>query len=286
MDRVFRAIVLDNQARITIIDTSDTLRKLNIIHGFSTLAASAMGRVLSVGAYVSHNIKDNNASFNIIVDGGGILGKIYVAGEAKGYIKAYVENPKAEISIDKNLSLCEGVGCNGYFTLIKDSGLKTPYIGRTQMISGNISDDYAYYLHQSEGIRSAVGLNVFLKEESLFSFGIICEALPGASDDALYILEDIMSQFDAVAYSLMEKGIESTFSFYFGHLNAIVLSEDKVEFKCDCLLRSDDIVKSIGAGEISEILKERETVELICDYCGKHIEYDKKKLEILFGRSF
>lgn len=286
MGNYLRGLVLDGQARVSVIDTSNLLKEIGDIHNLSTFARRALGRALCVGAYISFNIKNNSGKFNLILEGNSEIKKLYVSGEGQGHIKAYMDVEALQDKKDANISRTDFFSKDGYFTLIKDMGLKEPYIGRTEMISGNISDDFAYYLLKSEGVKSAVGLNVILNEDAFYSYGIICEAMPGASEEALYIVEDIMSQFNKITNFMIENDIKSTFDFFFGHLNSKIIAIDTVSFSCDCLTRVDDIIKSVGANEIDSLLKEREIVEIKCDYCNKKIQYDKEKLEIIFGRKF
>ncbi|MDD4120619.1 MAG: Hsp33 family molecular chaperone HslO [Clostridia bacterium] len=286
-DIILRGLVLDKQARIAIIDTSDILCYATKVHNLVPVAQNAMGRALTIGAYISYNMKNELGRFNVIIDGGGPLGKIYVAGENLGKIKGYIENSdKPKLKQYSSEKLKDAVGHKGFFTVIKDMGLKEPYVGRTELASGNISDDFAFYLFSSEGIRCAVGLDVFTYQNRLCSYGIICEAMPGVSDEAIFILEDIMSRFREICLKIANLGVEEAFNYYFKHFGAESLSIDKLEYFCNCESRGEEIIKSIGENEISDILRNKPEVEILCDYCGKHIVYNKDMLEILFNRSF
>lgn len=286
-DIILRGLVFDKQARIAVIDTSEMLIHASKIHNLVPIAQNAMGRALTIGAYISYNMKNKLGRFNVIIDGEGPLGKIYVAGENQGKIKGYIENPnKLELIGSPAENIKEAVGQKGYFTIVKDMGLKEPYIGSTEIVSGNISDDFAYYLFASEGIKSAIGLDVFIHENRLCSYGVICEAMPGVSEEAIFILEDIMSRFKEISLRIANFGVEATFNYYFKHFGVEYLSIDKLDFFCNCEARADDIIKSIGETEIVDILREKPEVEIHCDYCGKNIVYNKSRLENVFERSF
>lgn len=282
MDSIIQGIVFDGQIRVALIDTSKILHDLRERQKLSPLATNALGRSLSVGAYESTNTKSQVSKFNIIVESDGLVNNICVSGRSGGLIKGFASTQDAQLNQFNSTDLTVGIGRIGYFTVIRDLGLKEPYIGRTPLINGNIADDYAYHLYKSEGVKNAVGLDVVQDESKLFSFGLIFEALPNASEEAIFIVEDIMLQFNDIVTYARTNGLEKTFDFYLGHLKSQILAVNEIEYYCDCKIRAKDIVKSIGVEEAKNIIREHGKLELLCEYCNEYIIFDEKELREVF----
>lgn len=286
MDKIIQGIIFDGQVRVSIVDTSQILSDSVKKFSLSPLETNALGRALCIGAYVSYNIKGNKSRFNLLIESEGIIEKVCVVGESKGMLKGFVRSDETKAERLQTTDLRIGLGKNGYLTMIKDLGLKKPYIGRTELISGNIADDFAYYLYKSEGVKNAVGLDVIQDNGRLFSFGMVFESLPDATEDAIFIAEDIISQFDDICRHAFDKGIEEIFEYYLGHLNSKILAVSNIEYYCDCRQRAPEIIKSLGKEEIKSIIEELGKVELICEYCNNKICYKKEQLEEILGQKF
>ncbi|HQC54292.1 MAG TPA: Hsp33 family molecular chaperone HslO [Clostridia bacterium] len=283
MDSIIQGIMFDGQFRVALIETSKILYDSRKRQNLSPLAVNALGRCLSIGAYESTNIKSKISKFNIIIESEAIINTICIAGKSEGLIKGFVSSRDGEAKQFKNTDLTVAIGRNGYFTVIRDLGLKEPYIGKTALVNGNIADDYAYHLYQSEGIKNAVGLDVIQENDKLFSFGLIFEALPDASDEAIVIVEDIMLQLNEILSYAYANGLQKTFDFYLAHLNSKILAINEVKYFCDCKEKSKDIVRSIGIEEAKKIIQENGKLELLCEYCNEYISFDEKDLREVFS---
>ncbi len=288
MDGVRRAVLMDGQARVAVIETTETLKKAVEKHGLSPLAAAALGRTLTAGAYISTNLKTDNAKFSITLGGKGPLGRVVVAGDAKGHLRGFVDNPTFFVphrESDGKIDVRGGVGTEGDIVVIKDLGLKEPYIGRTELVSGEIAEDFAMYLYKSEGIRSIVALGVLVdKTGVLSSGGVIVEALPNASEEALFILEDIMGQFSQISALIHEKGSKEVFDFYFAHLTDEVFEETPIEWQCTCGRdRVATFIKSMGKKEALSVIEENGAIEVKCEFCSTTYAFDKKDVDEMFA---
>jgi molecular chaperone Hsp33 len=287
MDRIIKAVIFGGKARVAIIDTTEMVNKSINMHNLSPLSAAALGRTLTVGSYILSNLKNNDDKFNIIIDGGGPLGKIYAAGGC-GEIKGFLENPSLELPY-KNGKLDVGgaVGCKGDFIVIKDMGLKEPYVGKVPLVSGEIGEDFAEYLLKSEGITSAVAVGVLNdKDGCKASGGIIIEALPSADENILFILEDILTNFENFSSVLAIKSVEDIAEFYFGHLDSKIFPSERIVLKCNCSEKIESIVVNLGKGEAEEIIKEQGVLELHCDYCSKYYRFSLSDIENIIGRYY
>lgn len=166
MDKIIKAVILDGMARVTAIETTEAVNESIRLHGMSPVSAAALGRTLTAGAYLGTNLKGKGSTFSLTVSGSGELGKIIVAGDSDGHIRGYVENPSLDLPLrlsDGKLDVGRAVGTTGDWTVVKDFGLKEPYVGRSELVSGEIAEDFATYLLRSEGIPSAVALGVLVE---------------------------------------------------------------------------------------------------------------------------
>lgn len=286
MDKIIKSVIFGKKARITLIDSTEAARKAAELHGLSPLAAAALGRALTAGAYIGTNLKTQKGSFSMIIKGGGALGNIVVAGESGNKIRGFAANPLVDLPPKKNGKLDVGgaVGNNGSITVIKDLGLKRPYNGTCELVSGEIAEDFAYYLLKSEGIKSAVALGVRVDSSGVVaSGGIIAEALPGIDDNLLFILEDIMSGLSEISGVLAEKSLDEIMDYYFGHLDAEILSKEGLTFECNCSeQRIKNIILGLGQKEAMDIVEETGGIEISCQFCNKKYNFNKEEVQRLW----
>lgn len=287
MDRIIKAVCFGGKARFALIDTTEAVNKAIKTHDLSPLAAAALGRSLTVGAYIMHNLKNKDDRFNLIIDGGGPLGRICVAGE-EGAIKGFVDNPQTDLPLreDGKLDVGGAVGNNGDMVVVKDLGLKEPYVGRSALVSGEIAEDYANYLYKSEGIANSVALGVMNDANGCkASGGIIVEALPDADENMLFMLEDVMTNFTALSSLMCEKSIEEIGEFYFGHLNTEFFPAEPVEYGCKCASKILGVVRSLGRSEAESIIAEQGVIEVKCDFCAAKYRFGAEDLDTIFGKN-
>ncbi len=288
MDKIIRAVLLEKQARVAVIDTTETLKKAVEKHGLSPLAAAALGRTLTAGAYLGSNLKSDDAKFSLSIGGKGPLGRIVVAGDSKGHLRGFVDNPSFYVphrETDGKIDVRAGVGTEGEIIVVKDLGLKEPYIGRTELVSGEIAEDFAMYLYKSEGVRSIVALGVLCdKTGVLSSGGVIAEALPDASENVLVIIEDVMSNMTQVSSLIKEKGAQEIFDFYFSHLDSEILAEDEICWQCTCSReRVASFIKGMGKKEATSVVKESGAIEAKCEFCSSVYSFGEDDVEQIFS---
>ncbi len=288
MGQIVKGIIFDGKARVAVIDIKDIVNEEIALHNLSPLATAALGRAMTAGAYISSNLKSAGATFSITVNGKGPLGGIVVAGNGENVIRGYVANPDVELPLNSvgHLDVGGAIGTDGYITVIKDLGLKEPYMGRCQLISGEIAEDFTKYLYSSEGIRSAVALGVKVDKEGCVSAGgVIVEALPDIEEPMLFMLEDIMTNFVNVSENLAEKSAEDIFNFYFGHLNSELFPIEEVTLKCTCSIdRTKNTLRALGKDECMDILKDVGKVEMVCPFCNTKYNFNCEEIEKLWDK--
>lgn len=287
MGRMMKCGLFDGYARLALIDLTDIVNEEIKIHDLSPLATAALGRSMLAGAYVGNNLKSDDNTYSITINGGGPLGTIVVAG-GYGNIRGCVTCNNVSLPLKQNghLDVGGGVGKDGYISVIKDLGLKYPYVGRSELISGEIAVDFTKYLLISEGIRSAVAFGVKVnKDGCVTACGIIAEALPGITEDMLVMLEDVMKNFAELSDITEKKSIEEVYDFYFSHLNATVYETEEIVLKCNCSdEKMKNIVKCLGKSECEQIIAEQGKVEAACQFCEKKYVFYRKDVDKLWEK--
>lgn len=286
-DMLIKGLIFGGNARVTIINITDIVNKEIKIHSLSPLSTACLGRSMVVGAYISTNLKNASNSFSININGGGELGSIVVAGTGGNFIRGYVENPSMDLPLKENghLDVGKAVGTNGFMTVIKDFGLKEPYIGRTELVTGEIGEDFAKYLVVSEGIKNAVAVGVKVdKNGCVGAGGVFVEALPSLQlDEQIFMLEDIMTNFESVSDIMAKMTVEEIFDFYFGHLDAEKFECEKITLRCSCSDKKiDGIITGLGKKEADSIINEMGKIEVKCQFCNKDYIYTKEDVEKLW----
>ena len=286
MGKIIKTGIFNGYARVTFIDVTDLVNEEIKIHDLSPLCAAALGRAMAAGTYVGANLKSPDDAFSLTFSGDGPIGRVEIAGGG-GFIRGYVDHPAVELPLkpDGHLDVGSGVG-KGHLTVIKDLGLKEPYVGRCELVTGEIAEDFAKYLLISEGIKSAVALGVQVNADGCIAAGgIIAEALPGMTEDMLVILEDVMTNFHNVSDLLKEKSIEEIYDFYFSHLNGEIYAEESVAIRCNCSIeRIENLIRGLGKEECEAILSERGNIEAVCHFCEKRYVFGKKEIEELWKK--
>ena len=287
MDRILTGTVFGGHARVAVITLTDAVNEEIKLHDLSPLSAAALGRTMTAGAYLGVNLKNKEDVFSISVKGSGCIGGVVVAGNGDGTLRGYVANPHAELPLKANghLDVGQGIG-PGTITVCKDLGLKEPYNGTCELVTGEIAEDFAEYLAKSEGISSAVALGVLNdKNGCRAAGGVIVEAMPGITEDMLVILEDVMSNFGAVSTVLSEKTPEEIFDFYFAHLDAEVFPAKELKVKCSCgQEKIENALISIGKEECENIIKEHGKIEVSCHFCEKKYVFTQDDVERIWGK--
>ena len=286
MNVIKKGIIFDGKARVAVIDVKDMVNEEIALHDLSPLAAAALGRSLAAGAYIGNNLKSVDDTFSMTISGGGELGAIVVAGSGGNVLRGYVTNPRVELPLraDGHLDVGKGVGKDGFITVIKDLGLKYPFMGRCALVSGEIAEDFTQYLFTSEGVKSAVALGVRMDGSGCIAAGgVIVEALPGLNDDEIFMIEDVMTNFTNVSEVLEKMTAEEIFDFYFSHLNSESYDKEEIILRCNCSEEKiENTLRSLGKKECDEILEEVGKIELVCHFCEKRFVYGKEDVEKLW----
>ena len=288
-DEIVRAMTADGYVKAVAVTGRDLVERARNIHTLLPMATAALGRALLGASMLGDMLKEQRGSLTLQIKGGGPLGTVLAVSDYEGNVRGYVQNPHVEL-MEKHqgkLDVGAAVGSTGTLTVIKDIGLKEPYVGSIGLFSGEIADDLAMYFVESEQIPTACALGVLVgTDQSVTSAGgYIIQLLPGASDDIIDKIEAGVHRVGSVSHAL-EGGLDGE-----GLLRAVlsdfqleILEKHPVEYRCYCSRdRVTRALISMGREELSSLIREQGQADLTCQFCDKVYHYSQEQLEKLLA---
>ena len=274
MDKIIRATAGDGNIKMAVITARDTVERAREIHGLSPVAAAALGRTLCAASLLGEAMKEENASLTIRVSGGGPLGSVVAISDHEGFVRGYVENPKLELPLraDGKLDVGGAVGRDGLLTVSRDIGLKEPYIGSVELVSGEIAEDLTRWLLTSDQVPSACGLGVLVDTDRTIraAGGFLVQLMPGAPEDYIDRLEENIFLMDQLTTVLDEDGAEALFGQVLKGFERHIVAEAPVGYRCPCSReRVDEALSVIDPAELREMLGEGRDFEISCQFCDR-----------------
>lgn len=284
-DEIVRAITADGLVKAAAITGRDLVERARNIHTLLPVATAALGRTLMAASLMGDAMKIDGSSLTLQIKGGGPLGTILAVSDEAGNVRGYVQNPHVEMmeKAPGKLDVGRAVGETGSLTVIKDLGMKEPYVGTIDLLSGEIADDIAAYFVESEQIPTACALGVLVgTDQSVTSAGgYLIQLLPGAGEDIITKIEAGVQRVGSVSHAL-EGGLDGA-----GLLRAVlsdfdleILETHPVEYRCYCSRdRVTRALISMGREELSSLIQEQGQAELTCQFCDQIYRYSKEELE-------
>lgn len=283
-DYLVKALAFEGQVRAYAVRTTDTVSEAQKRHQTWPTASAALGRAMSASVMLGAMLKGEN-KLTVKIDGGGPIGVILVDSNAKGQVRGYVTNPQTHFDLNQQgkLDVARAVGTNGNLSIVKDLGLREHFSGQTELISGELGEDFTYYLVSSEQVPSAVGVGVLVNPDNsiLASGGFIIQLMPGTSEETITVIEEKINNMTPVS-KLIEKGLtpEELLMEILGAENLKFLETLPVEFKCQCSKeRFERAIISLGEKEITEIIEDEGQAEAMCHFCNSSYKFSKEELE-------
>ncbi len=283
MAKILRALSKDKNIAIFIMDSTDIVEYARKIHNLPPIPAAALGRLLTATSMMGVMLKGENHSVSVQISCSGVLKGLVAVSDSKGNVKGYVKNKEVLTEIDERGKLnVKGAIGEGTLTVIKDLGLKEPYIGQIELVSGEIAEDITHYFALSEQIPSAVALGVLIdRDESIKSAGgFIIQVLPDTDEDIILELEQKLKKFSNISSVLENKSIEEIVKELFGRIEYEVLARYQPVYKCDCSKEKvESIIPLLKDEEISD-----DTIEIVCSFCQKKYYFSKEEaFKIKYG---
>lgn len=286
-DYIVRATAANQTILAFAADTTNTVNEAVRLHGLYPVATAALGRTLSAAAMMSQSLKGENSKLTIQIKGDGPLGSIVVVSDSSANVRGYVHDPHVDIPLNKagKLDVSAAVGENGYLNVIKDLGLREPYIGYVDLKTGEIGDDIAYYFAFSEQVPSVVALGVLVDEDNnvVNSGGYIIQLMPGAEEELISYLEKRISTLPSVTNMLSDgKRPEDILEMILGEKELVILDKTPCSYLCTCSReRMERNILSIGEKDIREIIQEQHGAEISCYFCNKKYNFTEDELKKL-----
>ncbi len=284
MNKLFKTLIFDNQLTLSVLETTDMVNDAIKIHNLSPLAAAALGRTLTVCTFMSSDLKNEREKLSVTIAGDGVGGKITVCGNGNLDMRGAIDNPSADLPLraDGKLNVGGCVGKNGRLTVVKSMGLKEPYSGSSELITGEIAEDFTAYFAFSQQIPTAIALGVKIGTDytCVGAGGVIIQALPFASESALKKAEEIMSKLKNVSTLIENGGAEGIIRDYFGDIK---YEEYYPKYNCLCDRQTiESVLISLGKKELYDIIEKDGKIKVDCQFCDKVYEFNKDDVDGFF----
>lgn len=281
-NKIVIAQALNGMVRIRAIVATELVEKARLQHQLLATSAAALGRTLIVTALMASDLKDNKARITTIFNGKGQAGTVLAQADGAGHVRGFIANPSLYlVRDDGHLDVAKAIGCDGELKVIKDLGLKEPFIGRVKIQTGEVGDDFAYYFAMSEQIPSIVGVGVLVKQSGNIGAagGIILQTLPGAKEEVINKLEEIAKEMKPVT-EMISSGLnaEEMIKAYLPDVQILALK--KVELKCSC--SKEYYLKALTAlskKDLDEMIEKDHGAEVTCQFCNQKYQFNEDDLK-------
>ena len=287
MGKIVRYITEDGSAFIIVADTTDVVAEAERIHKTSAVTTAALGRLLTAASMMGDMLKGKDDSITLRLAGGGPAGSIIAVSDSNGNARGYVQNPIVEIPLnDKGkLDVKGAVGTNGYLYVMKDIGLKEPYVGSTQIVSGEIAEDITNYFAVSEQTPSVCALGVLVNPDLSVkkAGGFIIQLLPGCPDSIIDKIEYAMNDIEPITV-MLDKGMtpDEIATRAMKNINIEKLDEYDISYKCNCSKeRVEAAIISTGMDTLREMVDSGENAEVECHFCDKKYVFSPDEIKKL-----
>jgi molecular chaperone Hsp33 len=287
-DVLIHGMLLNQTIRFAAIEGTKLVSDAKELHGLSRVATAALGRQLMITVIAASLCKNDSDTVSTVIAGNGPAGNLVCVGRNERLVKGYVTNPDVELPIraDGKLDVGGYVGSAGKLTLIRDLGLKEPYVGTCRLVSGEIAEDFAQYFTVSEQQPSIVYLGVHETAETgkvTGAGGLLIQTMPNCPDESIEKVMSVADRIPVLGAELSKgKTLRSVLDEVFSGLDPVYTSELVPELRCDCSRdRLERALISIGENDLTEMIEEDGEAELTCQFCGKRYHFDRTDLTML-----
>ena len=283
-DYIVRAIAANASIRAFAATTKEMVEFAKNAHNTSPVATAALGRLLTAGAMMGVMMKGDKDVLTLQIKGSGPLKGITVTADSKGNVKGYVINPNVIIPANSKGKLdVGGASGPGILNVIKDMGLKEPYVGQTFLQTSEIGDDLTYYFANSEQVPSSVGVGVLMNKDNTVAQagGFIIQLMPFTDEKIIDQLEKKLGEINSVTSMLDEgKTPEMILDYILGDFDVEIVDKIPTQFKCNCSKeRVKKVLYSISKKEIEDIIKDNEPINVECHFCNTSYKFDIDELK-------
>lgn len=291
MGKIVRCISQEGDLTIMAVESTDMVQRAHEIHSTSKVASAALGRLLSAASMMGAVLKGADSSVTLRVNGGGPLGSVIAVSDSTGNVRGYIGDASVELPLNKKgkLDVAGGVGTDGFVTVIKDLGMKEPYIGQTPIVTGELAEDITSYFASSEQTPTVCALGVLVDPETkdiITAGGFIIQLLPTAMEDTIEKVERCIKDIDPVT-TMLVSGMtpEEICKKVLPEFTLDVLDEAEVSYKCTCTKeRVEKALISTGEEALLEMAEDEKT-EIACNFCDKKYVFTSEEIKKIIKKS-
>ena len=284
-DKIIKFLAYNGKISVVCADTTELVEKARQIHDLSPVATAAFGRLLTISVIMGNEMKDKKNKLTIQIKGNGPLGTMITTTNNYPKVKGYVSNPIIDLPLNdmRKLDVGGAVGSTGFINVIKDIGLKDPYIGICPIVSGEIAEDFAEYFAKSEQKNTAVSLGVLVNKNGVKSAGgYIITSMPDATNEEISKVEQAIFKAGAISKMLDQKlSLLDIAKKVTGDENIQIIEENITPiYECDC--SKEHIAESLatlGENTLNEIIEKDGKAQIECHFCNKKYDFTKEELE-------
>lgn len=290
MGKAIRCISLDGTLTVMAVNSTDIVEKAQQIHKTSAVCSAALGRLLTAASLMGMVLKGRDDSVTLRLRGDGPAGTVMGVSDSSGNVRGYVQQSVVEIPLNEKgkLDVAGAVGKNGFLTVIKDLGMKEPYVGQSPIVSGEIAEDVTAYFSTSEQTPTVCALGVLVNPDLSIKAagGLIIQLLPTALDDTIDKVEECIKDLEPIS-SLIDKGMspEEICRHALKLFDLDVLDSSEPEYKCYCSKeRVEGALISTGKSELEDMMKDEKT-EVCCQFCDKKYTFTPNDIKKLINKA-
>ena len=287
-DEILRGTLMDGQVRIMMCETTNMVQRAADIHNATPVCTAAMGRLMTATSMLGVMMKGENESVTVNIKGGGPMGTV-VAVANHGDLKVCADDPQVELPLreDGKLNVGAAIGKDGYMTVIKDLGLREPYIGQIELVSGELGIDFANYYTVSEQSPSLVALGVLVAGDTVLKAGgLLIQPLPGCPDEVIDQIELRSPMFSDISREMTFAPKEELLEDWFRGMDLQILEREPLRYHCACSrYRMEKALISLGRKELQTLIDEDLGAELGCHFCDSQYAFSTQDLKDLLERA-
>ena len=290
-DQIIKFLAYNGKISVVCASTTNLVEKARKIHDLSPVVTAALGRVLTITALIGSEMKNKTDKLTIQIKGNGPIGKMVAVSDNYPHVKACLTNPIVDIPLNEfgKLDVGAAVGTQGFINVIKDIGLKEPYIGISPLTSGEIAEDFANYFQTSEQKQTAVALGVLIDKDGVKSSGgYIISPMPDATEEEISKIEQSIFKAGAISKMLDNKlSLKEIAQKITGDENVQIIDETiEPVYECECSKEKfADSLVTLGKQQLTELIEEDGKAEIECQFCNKRYSFNKQELQEILNQS-
>ena len=287
---MIRATAADGMIRAFAATTKDVVEEARSRHNLSPIACAALGRLMTATLMMGWDMKSESDLITVQIQCDGPIKGLLATADNRGRVKGYVNNPDVMLPPNAAGKLDVGGALDlGVLSVIRDVGLKEPYVGQTILISGEVAEDIAYYYATSEQVPSSVALGVLMNKDNTVrqAGGFIIQLMPGADDELAERLENKIKGLKSMT-TMLDEGLspEEILKLILDEFGLVINDTQTVQFHCNCdKNRVEKVLISVGHDNLQEMIDDGKTIEMVCHFCGKKYEFTVEEMKELLKKA-